>query len=561
MMKRGAAYIVILCVSLAAPRLQAQVEHVPQNHPVYEFLDRLGVKGVLPAFSASMVPLERREVIVLLDSAWGSRSSLGDIDMHTLEKYRSEFSLAAGTRADQDWVVIGPGGAEGEGVGGLVDQKHKYLVAFVDSFATFYGEVLGSAEYRSLHGDSRGNVDARLMSIGGRFYGTIAGRLGYLLQSTNGVFSGDRSFERIDPHLATNMKLNENAQSSNYDETQAYLRLSFGWAGVQFGREYTALGVGYAGRLMLSDDAPVFDALRFDAHYKGFRFIFMHGSLLKDPRVFPGLWEKEPAEATKYMALHRFQFSLCKRLNLSANEMVIYQRHAPEFAYLIPVNFFKSAEHSLRDRDNAIIMFDAEYFPAGGYKLYGSWLIDDIDFSRMGSGWWGNEFGWQAGAYVADIVGLQSCDALIEYTHIEPYVYSNRIAGNDYSHSGIGLGHRLDPNTDELLGEVRVRFSDRLRTRLHYAYSRHGQNVMVGDSVVRNVGGSLLQGHRDGDSETARFLDGDRVNNHRIGMRIDYEPITDLFVTGNAEWNSASTTVDGLSRRDLALSVQLRIEY
>ena len=550
-------YPLVLAVMTATAAL-AQVEHVPISHPVYEFLDRLGVTGILPAQSSSMVPLERGEVTGLLQSAASSRSKLDDVDILTLDKYLAEFAPDAGMRPEQDMVLLGRHESAGEFAAGLVSQKLKYLVAIVDSMVTVYGELLGSVEYRSLHGDSRGDVDATLKTIGGRFRGTIAGRLGYLLQSTNGVVSGNRSFALSDARLATNVKLNE-PNSRNFDVTEAYLRYSFGWGGVQFGREYTALGVGYSDRLMLSDNAPVFDALSLNIHYKAFRFQFLHGSLLRDQAPFPGVIVAEPPESNKYLALHRFQFSIFGRLNIAASEMVIYQRLTPEYAYLNPVNFFKSAEHSLRDRDNALLVFDVEYFPQPRYKLYGSWLIDDIDFSRMGTGWWGNEFGWQGGTYIANVAGVPSLDAIVEYTRIEPYVYSNRVSGNDYTHSGVGLGHRLPPNADEMLGEIRFRFSEKLRTRLHYAYQRHGQNVMVGDSVLRNVGGSVTQGHRGEDSETAHFLDGERVNTHRAGLRVDFEPITDLFLAGVAEWTSIQDNAS--SRRDLALSFQLRIEY
>lgn len=551
---------ILMLVCIAAFPSFAQVEHVPAAHPVYEFLDRLGIKGILTAQSASMVPLERGEVMSLLHAAAAERATLGDVDGRTLDKYLREFSPEAGTRPDGDAVILGSHPGARTSLADLGSSKQKFLVAIVDSMATVYGELLGSLEYRSAHGDSRGSVDATLMTIGGRFRGTVAGRLGYFLQSTNGVISGNRAFALMDPHLATNVKLNE-PDSRNFDVTEAYLRLSFGWAALQFGREYMKIGVGYGDRLMISDNAPAFDALSLDVRYKQFRFKFLHGSLLSDPVLFPGVLVKEPAEATKYIALHRFQFTLFDCVNLAANEMVIYQRLSPEFAYLNPVNFFKSAEHSLRDRDNAILMFDVEYFALPDLKLYGSWLIDDISIGRMGTGWWGNEFGWQGGAYLADVGGMQALDAVLEYTRIEPYVYSNRIAGNDYTHSGVVLGHRLPANADEILGEIRLRISENVRTRVQYAFQRHGQNITSGDSVLRNVGGSATQGHRTQDSEVAPFLDGNRLTTHRAGVRVDYEPITDLFVSGMAEWTSVKDDALNARRRDLALSLQMRVEY
>jgi hypothetical protein len=83
----------------------------------------------------------------------------------------------------------------------------------------------------------------------------------------------------------------------------------------------------------------------------------------------------------------------------------------------------------------------------------------------------------------------------------------------------------------------------------------------VGDSVVQNVGGSVLQGHRDGDNEIARFLDGERENTRLVQLRADFEPITDLFLTGVAEWRSTEDVFASSTRNDIGLSIQVRLEY
>src|SRR5258706_13671840 len=118
--------------------------------------------------------------------------------------------------------------------------------------------------------------------------------------------------------------------------------------------------------------------------------------------------------------------------------MTIYQRYSPEFAYLNPINFYKSAEQSLGDRDNSFLNFDLEIFPITGYEVYGTWLIDDIDFSKIGTGWWGNELGWQGGIYAANVFGIPNLDADLEYTHLESYGFSNKTSGDDFTHSSIG---------------------------------------------------------------------------------------------------------------------------
>jgi hypothetical protein len=534
-----------------------QVENVPISNQIYDYLDHLGVRGILPLYSNSALPLGRSEVAAMLSEARRKDLLLTAVEKELLVKFEQEFSWELRGSVEEHYAMIGN---HHEGLlAGAGSQRQKHLYQYADTSATMFVDFIGSAEYRSIHGDTRGTTDLLLGTIGGRFRGTIDGRLGYYLQSTNGQLKGDRAFALSDPRLASNFKFKD-LNSPNFDQTEAYVKYDHDWLQLEFGREFTTVGLGYSGKLLLSDVAPAFDFFRVDARYKTFHMIFLHGSISGDPNTLPCLSIEAPPNSNKYLALHRFQFSVADAMNFGVSEMIIYQRFTPEYAYLVPVNFFKSSEHQLHDRDNAFLAFDAELFAWPGWKFYGTWLIDDINFPKMGTGWWGNEFGWQGGAYWSRAAGFDNVDALLEYTRIEPYVYSNRVAGNDYAHNSIGLGHRLEPNSDELLCEIRFRPSSQWRFRLQAAYERHGNNIMLGDSLLRNVGGNVLQGHRGNDSETARFLDGDLVKTIRLQGRVDYEPITGIFLAAAGEFTSAADAVSG-TRRDFLAMMQLRVEY
>ena len=305
----------------------------------------------------------------------------------------------------------------------------------------------------------------------------------------------------------------------------------------------------------------MFDFLKIDAEYRSIRFLFLHASLVGDTTVIGGIAVTEPAGSNKYLAIHRVEATLFDRLRLGASEMVIYQRLTPEFGYLNPVNFYKSAEHSLRDRDNAFLNFDVEYYPFDGFKAYGSWLIDDIDFSKMGTGWWGNEFAWQGGLYAAEPGGIQNLDAVVEYTRIEPFVYSNRLHGNDYTHNRIGLGHHLDPNSDEWFAQLSYRPSSSLRTWCTATRVRRGENVVAGGALVRNVGGSALEGHRDSDGPIARFLEGNLVRTTSLQFRASYEPVTNLILTGAFELQHVDRVTQEASESNTAAFLRIQLEY
>jgi hypothetical protein len=418
-------------------------------------------------------------------------------------------------------------------------------------------DFLGSYEYRPVWGDTYGDTQVALGTIGGRIRGTALDKFGYFLQATNGQLWGDRDFALSDPRLAGNYILG--AGSEYFDFTEAYVKLQLDWFDIQFGRESRAVGVGYTDRTVLSGIAPAFDFIGLSIHYKSFRFDYFHGTLVQDSVFFEGLDPGPPEGARKYLAMHRFKFSLFSVANIGLGEMVIYQRVSPEFAYLNPVNFYKSAEHSLGDQDDPYIFIDLELFPARNLKLYGSWIIDDIDFGKMGTDWWGNEFAWQAGAYNASLAGIADLDGLVEFTRVEPYVYSHHIAGNHFTHSNIPVGSRLAPNSDAWAFELRYRPSEKWRVSLGYAHDRHGANVVEADSVVRNVGGSVYEGHRPWDAQYVTFLDGIRESTDRYRARVDFEPVTNIFILGVMEYRM--TTISGARSEDLLARLQLRLDY
>jgi hypothetical protein len=550
------AVVVVLAAATLGPmasRGYGQVENVPVSNQVYEFLDRLGVRGILPLYSNTMIPLSRGRVAELLREAADHRADLSGAETGYLEKFQREFAHELDP-AGEGAATVGLFNTlftSSASTGDLFSDREKYLYYYTDSAASLYLEFLGSLEHRRGEGDTYGSPHATFETHGFRARGTVGNRVGYFAQVTNGTLFGDRTFALSDPRLRSNVKFND-LNSPYFDFAEAHLRADLSWFNVEFGREYFRVGTGYSDRLVFSDNAPATDFLRIDARYGVVRYTFVHGSILT------GLEGLDPL-LQKYYALHRLEFSAFGFLNAGFSEMVVYLRTSPEFAYLNPFLFLKSAEHSLRDRDNTLLALDLEVYPAAGVKFYGAMLVDDVDFSKIGTGWWGNEFGWQGGVYVADVAGARDVDFLVEYTRLEPFVYSNRISGNEYSHDGFGLAHHLGPNSDEWLLNVIFRPSPRFRGGLAFRRTRHGENYA--DGRFFNVGGDLMFGHHDQDSPTARFLAGRRVETNGIEAGLNYEPVTNLIITGSYRFTRSTFGMGGGEASDHIFGIRTLLEF
>lgn len=539
----------------------SQVENVPLYNQVYEFLNRMNVKGILQQYSNTILPISRKEVGEMLKEIASTRDQLSIIDKSYLDKFEREFANELGI-VEQHSVLFTGEQSLSEKMNKSFSDREKYLYEYQDSNATMYVEFLGSIENRMKKVTNTKSVSTQLLQYGGRIRGTYKNRLGYSMQTTNGTQYGNKPFALEDPKLKTNYKLNE-PNSNNFDFTEGYLRADLDWLNIQFGSEFQSVGTGYSDKLILSDNAPVFDALKIDAKYKSVKFLYLHG--ITGRRVFTDVFyddEQVEYSINRYFAFHRVQFSLTNFFNIGLSEMVIYQLSSPEFSYLNPFSFYKSGEHSRGDLDNSLIALDIEVFPLVNYKLYATFLIDDIDFQKIGTGWWGNEVAWQFGVLKTNLFNFESFDGIVEYTRIEPFVYSHHKSGNSYTYKEQNLGPHLQPNSDELFLQVNYRSSEKLRAWFLFASERHGENILNNfGQLIKNVGGNILEGHRRYDSDKTKFLAGNLRKTTRFQLKAIYEPITNYFVEAMYEFRNENLTWLSQKINSNYFSMQIRIEY
>ena len=135
-----------------------------------------------------------------------------------------------------------------------------------------------------------------------------------------------------------------------------------------------------------------------------------------------------------------------------------------------------------------------------------SFLLDDIIFDRIGSGFWSNKTAWNV-ALLSDIT--YGISAGIEYTRVEPYTYTHFNRQNSMTHDGMMYGSDILPNSERYTGLLSWWWGGRYPLKLNISYTRHGENVYDGEgNLIKNVGGDPLQTRRPDDPENVIFLDG-----------------------------------------------------
>lgn len=505
----------------------SQVENLQIAHPVYQLLERAEARGFLPNMSLNDLPLQRSQVIEALELISKNDAKLSNSERKTLEKYLIEFGIK-----ENSSVVLFESSTDSVQIlfSGLVSDSEKFVYRYKDSAHSASLIPLASVEMMNRQNDA-GYENALLGHLGFRLFGTLGNSLGYNMQVTNGVlFAGERDVALSDMKYAQNIKFA--VLNSDLDYTESHIRYQHDWFYAGIGRESRLTGAGYKQRLIMSNNPPAFDALTIGARIKGFEYKFMHASLLSLPQTYFG-WETGPnvSFVPKYMVTHRLSVRPSWG-EISFWENIIYTDRFYDLGYLNPLSFLKSVEHSLRDRDNSGMGLDATVRIVDGIQIKGTYFLDDIIFSKIGDGFWGNKAAWNLGLMWSPNIPI---DFGVEYTRVEPFTFSHFNVQNSMTHDGYIVSSYLQPNSDRVTVFGNYWWGSRYPLEIAVSYQRHGRNVFDEEGeLIKNVGGSVLQTHRPGDPvDNYIFLDGDVEYITSLNLKTGYEFIRGFNIMVN----------------------------
>ncbi|MGE5400892.1 MAG: hypothetical protein ACM3S2_10840 [Ignavibacteriales bacterium] len=533
--------LVFFALIFVSTKMFAQAEYVPYNHPVYDYLERMNELHVIAGFNDFERPLSRRIIAKYLETVIENISNLDKTDRLMLADFSKEFEYELTGSVKNSTSLFG------DSTYSFLSQNQKYIYLLADSAkATLFVNLL--ADFETIFENNRtagNNEKASFLRWGGILRGTFLNKFGYYIKGTNGKLWGNKTVARTVNELKFNYKLNANpafvTATDYFDNSEGYLTADFDLVRFKIGRDQKIVGYGPV-KTILSDNTPQFDYLSLDMNYKIFSFSYFHGKLLgAATSQFDTLQGEIKKVDEKYMGYHRLGFNFSRHLSIGMGEMIIYAGRSLDLTYLNPFNFYKSAEHSNQDRDNSLLFLDISNNSLKGLKVSGSVLIDDIDFGKLGSGWYGNQLAYTLYARSSNLYNYYPVDLGFQYTRVEPYVYSHRITDNNYTNFGTGLTDPLKPNSDLFLFDINYRPHYRVNVSFEFRFSRHGANELNTDGTLkRNVGGDVQYGHRNSDPEKVTFLDGDMEYYRSITFSSVFEPIKNYFISGRVEYQHNS---------------------
>jgi hypothetical protein len=114
---------------------------------------------------------------------------------------------------------------------------------------------------------------------------------------------------------------------------------------------------------------------------------------------------------------------------------------------------------------------------------------------------------------------------------IDPYVYTHRIADNNYTSQGFQLSSPYQPNSS--LFDIGLNYYPhyRLNVKFNFLYSKHGANLLDEKGELKiNYGGDIDYGIRSGDPQYVSFLQGAPEYFRRYTLSARFEPVNNYFL-------------------------------
>lgn len=249
----------------------------------------------------------------------------------------------------------------------------------------------------------------------------------------------------------------------------SYFRVKLPWLYVTLGRQQHWWGPGRVGTLLVSDNAPAFDALNLKVDYKRVGLESFAGIL--------------GTEQQRFFSGHRATIRLFKSLDLGASEVVIYKAKNIDPVYINPLLPFYGTQWNEREDDNVIWAADAAWNAFNGCKVYGELLMDDVQYEQDPPA--PQKLGFLAGFHLADPLGLPDTDVKLEYAGNQKWVYGHRRFANRYA-GGDSLsiiGHFIGTDADLFDLKLEHRLHPRFNLGLEYTLERHGEGK-ISDSLI-----------------------------------------------------------------------------
>jgi Capsule assembly protein Wzi len=499
-MKRNLV-LIVLVLATAWGEACAQSVYLTTSNEVYDFLKRMEAKQLIVDYRDAVRPLTRKQIAKFLIEVDDNIDKLTSVERDELKFYKQEFYLELQElKYDQ-----------------LPDERW-HLYSYRSDPGKFNVDLDGGYSYEAL---PTGQTN-KIRSNGLLAYGYLGDATGLYIYFRDNEESGTYYDARKDLTPIQGQILSKvNPNSIEYDMIDAQLNFDISFLTLSIEKMPNVWGAGYEGNLILSTKPPSYPQIQLKAKLgKDIDFTYIHAWLESDivdsaESYFEPDGYYRAIYQAKYLAAHMLEASVYRGVNVSIGESEVYGGRGVELLYLIPVMFFKAAEHYNHDEDNSQLFGSVDINRVKNFEFYSTVFIDEMTLSNFfNPKLEDNQLGFTLGTRAFDLY-YPNTDILIEYTRINPWVYNHKYPVDTYQSSGFDLGDWIGQNADYFYVETNYRPIWNLNVGLQFQSLRKGGMLPTARQYI----------HPDPD-----FLYGPLIKTQSFGVQGRYQVVRDMYL-------------------------------
>lgn len=524
----------------------AQVVYEPLHRDVYNYLSRLSQKSIIQ-FDDQVRPVSRKYIAEKLIEASDKSNELTSLEREELEFYNKDFKreLDFINNVEIDSAQIT-----------LVDYDKGDRLRLFGYRNNFFS--LNLSPILGFKIGSRDNEKLTHFWNGIYTYGYIDKYIGFSFDFRDNTESGSTIDKTKEFTPVTGVEAKSSLTSPlysldkmEYSESKAVIATDWSWGSFAVGKDFLEWGYSESGLIVLSQKPPSYGFIRLDIKpVDWLKFNYVHGWLSSGVIDSNSIFYNTSGGISfsfvdKFIATHSLIITPTTGLDLTIGESIIYDEEL-EFVYLMPIMFFRLADHQLSRQLNAA-GGNAQFFLSASSRghiknthLYGTLFIDEISIDGLFDPETQRyQMGFTLGGSITDLP-IDNLTAKVEYTKIYPFVYQHYVQTTDYKSAAYPLGHWMGHNADLIFASLNYRLLRGLQAKVWGQYIRKGE-----DGNVEQQYNTIPQ---------QPFLFGLRKNYGYLGAEIKYEYTHELFAKFNYQTTHSSIQQEDLSFIDTTLN-------
>lgn len=341
----------------------------------------------------------------------------------------------------------------------------------------------------------------------------------------------------LTPYQAGAYKRTNNG--GDYSEMRGGISYAWKWGDVALVKDHIQWGNNYHGSNIFSGRTPSFPMLKLGLKpAKWLEINYFHGwltsNVIDSTRYYlSNQNEKMYRYTNKFLAANLITFTPISQLHLSAGNSIVYAESNVQPAYLIPIAFYKSMDHTLTmgtENQNSQLFFDISSRNIKHLHLFTSIFIDEFSVARLkASNKEKNPISYKLGFRLSNFP-LANFSLTGEWTRNEILVYKHSIPALTWATNGFNLGNYLGDNSQEIYVALQYKPLRGLDINLSYSQAEHGNEyAYIRHGTWQGSKASVL------DIISEPFMKDKIWSNKTLSFDVKYEISPNIYAILNIE--------------------------